>query len=74
MISDALPTKGVPKLSTQLLRLRKRGHVFEDMDVEEGRITTMLLLNRLGLKRSWQRRVGVSCTVLRVKAEKPVLP
>lgn len=74
MISDGLLPGGVSKLLARLLRLRKRGHVFEDMDVEEGRITTMLLLNRLGLKRSWQRRVRVSCTVLRVKAEKPVLP
>ena len=56
-----------------LPRWRNRVHVYADMKKQEGYAAT-IKLDRLGLKRNWQRRLGLNYHVLYVKGEKVTLP
>ncbi|CAD6587514.1 MAG: hypothetical protein ASARMPREDX12_002917 [Alectoria sarmentosa] len=57
----------------QLPRWRNRVHVYADMEEQRGYAAT-LRLDRLGLKKNWQRRLGINYRVLHVKGKKPVWP
>lgn len=48
-------------------------HVFDDIDAEEGCVAT-IRLDRLGLRKIWQRKLGINYAVLHVKGEKPIWP
>lgn len=53
----------------QLPRWRNRVDMFKDMEAEMGFVVE-LHLNKIGLKKNWQRRLGLNYTVLHVKGNK----
>jgi len=55
----------------QLPRWRNHVDVFKDMESELGFVAT-LRLDRIGMKKNWQRRLGYNYKVLYVKGKKPV--
>lgn len=56
-----------------LPRWRNRVHVYIDMEAQEG-YTATLRLDRVGMKKNWQRHLGVNYQVLWVKGRKPEWP
>ena len=58
----------------QLPRWNNLVLVYSDMEDPSGLYPTALRLDRLGMKKNWQRRLGMNYKVLHVKGKKPVWP
>ena len=67
------PIEKTNSFEVQLPRWRNRVDVYTDMEERTG-YTATLRLNRLGLKKNWQRHLGMNYQVLFVKGDKPTFP
>lgn len=71
--AETVPTGESDAFEIDLPRWRNRVEVYADMKNHWGYAAT-LRLDRLGLKKNWQRRLGLNYNVLHVKGNKITYP
>lgn len=69
-IASHVQIEATNSFEVQLPRWRNHVDIFKDMESELGFVAT-LQLDQLGLKKNWQRRLGMNYKVLHVKGKKP---